>query len=261
MRTYEGRGLRFRALLFAGIAVAAISTFIVLHSADEGRVGYQAGTYWTWQVTRSDLDPMTENVLSSSSYQQTLEYIGEAERDGYECAVLKLTTEGREGYELLFRVVGGNEIRELGSESYTENEQLVAAYRYSTPLLYMKLPMEVGARVSDASEVSGYDNATGVRSIAMFETRVVEVLGKETLLSPAKLECYMLRIRGSSAGKMSAVTTSEILVSYEENVWYSPEIGEVVKSVSRTTTAVITPLATSVTKTLEERVLVSYHAR
>ena len=40
--------------------------------------------------------------------------------------------------------------------------------------------------------------------------------------------------------------------------WYSESIKEVVKSMSETTTVVVTPLATSVTKMREERVLTSY---
>jgi hypothetical protein len=52
--------------------------------------------------------------------------------------------------------------------------------------------------------------------------------------------------------------TSQIIITREENLWYSESIKEVVRSVSETTTVVATPFVTSVTKMREERVLTSY---
>ena len=98
-----------------------------------------------------------------------------------------------------------------------------------------------------------------MESIDAFETRVTEVVGKETLIMPAAIDTYKLRTWGTSTGTMrTATATSRILITYEENLWYSESIKEVVKSISETTTVVVMPLATSVTKTREERVLNSY---
>jgi len=239
------------------LALSAIFSILTLTKAPSVP-SYSTGNRWTWQVTRSELDPFTENVTSTASYQQTLEYLGEQSKDGHTCAVFRLTSDQTSSFDLLFRVVGNGEIREFGSESYSDNTK-TAEYRYSAPLLFRKFPMEVGARVSDASQVSGHDNEGGAENIDMFETRVIEVVGKETLLSPAKLECFKLRIRGTSSGQMFVGSLpSEVTISYDENVWYSPEVKETVKSTTHTTTVVVTQLATSVTVIQEERTLLSY---
>jgi hypothetical protein len=98
-----------------------------------------------------------------------------------------------------------------------------------------------------------------VESIDAFEIRMTEVVAKETLMMPAAIDTYKLRTWGVSRGTMIiGGAVSQVTVTYEENLWYSPRIKETVKSASETTTVVLTELATSVTKTREERVLTSY---
>jgi hypothetical protein len=204
------------------------------------------------------LDPLTDNVISEHSYEQTLEFLREETRGKYKCGVFKLTTSGQPAYGLIFRVIWGDEIRELGSETFEANQK-VSEYLYSEPILTQKFPLLVGLRFSDAKAVSGYDNAAGVESIDAFETRMTEVAAKETLMMPAAIDTYKLRIWGVSRGTMIiGGAVSQVIVTYEENLWYSPRIKETAKSVSETTTVVLTELATSITKTREERVLTSY---
>lgn len=185
--------------------------------------------------------------------------MGDETRGGYKGGTFRLTLPDRPTqYGQIFRVTGGNEVCELLSESF-ENDQKISEYIYQAPILLRKFPLRVGLRFSDAKAVSGHDNSAGVESIDAFETRVTEVVGKETLIMPAAIDTYKLRTWGTSTGTMrTATATSRILITYEENLWYSESIKEVVKSISETTTVVVMPLATSVTKTREERVLSSY---
>jgi phosphotransferase system glucose/maltose/N-acetylglucosamine-specific IIC component len=135
----------------------------------------------------------------------------------------------------------------------------MSEYLYSAPLLIRKFPLRVGLRFSDGKGVSGFDNAAGVESIEAFETRVTEVVARETLMLPAAIDTYKLQTRGHSTGTMIiGGTTSRVIITYEENLWYSEEIKEVVKSVSETTTVVMMQGVTSITRTREEKVLKSY---
>jgi len=155
-------------------------------------------------------------------------------------------------------MIGDGEVRELSSESF-EGGMKISEYAYPEPILLRKFPLAVGMRFSDAKAVSGLDNAAGVESIDLFETRIIEVVARETLMLPAAIETHKLRSWGSSTGKMTVRgASSTVIITYEENLWYSETIKEVVKSVSETTTVVVTPVATSVTKTREEKVLTSY---
>lgn len=210
-------------------------------------------------MTRQSLDPLTDNITSTRNYSQTIEYTGEGTRNGYEGGIFKLTvTDQSTQYAQIFRVTEGDEERELLSESF-ENDIKTSEYLYSAPILFRKFPLRVGLRFSDAKAVSGYDNSVGVESINAFETRVTEVVTKETLMMPAAIDTYKYRSWGTSTGTMHTENaTSQIIITYEENIWYSESVKEVVKSTSEATTVVVTSLATSVTKTREEKTLTSY---
>jgi len=110
------------------------------------------------------------------------------------------------------------EIRELGSESF-ENNQKISEYLYSAPILLWRFPLRVGLRFSYAKAVSGYDNAAGVEGISALETCVAEVVGKETLMMPAAIHTYRLRTWGTSTGTMTiGGTKGQIIITYEENL-------------------------------------------
>ena len=246
------------ALAAAVIVVVLVASYLFL-TAEKGAPSYSLGDRWTWQVTRQELDPLTDDITSIRTYSQTIEYKGKETRGGYSGGIFNLTVSGQPTqYGQIFRVTEGGEIRELLSESF-ENDQKISEYLYSAPILIRKFPLRVGLKFSDAKAVSGYDNAAGVESIDAFETRVTEVVAKETLMMPAAINTHKLQSWGTSTGTMTiGGATSRIVMTYGENLWYSESIKEVVKSVSETTTVVVTPLATSVTKTREERVLTSY---
>jgi hypothetical protein len=245
--------------LTAAVTIVALTALYLPLTAEKGAPSYTPGSRWTWQVTRQELDPLTNNVIATRTYSQTIEYVGEGTRGGYRGGIFKLTMPDRPTqYGKIFRVTEGNEIRELMSESF-ENDRKISEYSYLTPILFRKFPLRVGLRFSDAKAVSGYDNAAGVQSINAFETRVTEVVAKETLMLPAAIDTYKLRGWGTSTGTMRTEdVTSQIIITREENLWYSESIKEVVRSVSETTTVVATPFVTSVTRTREKRVLTSY---
>lgn len=256
MRKIQKRLIK-TALPVAVIAAALVASCCLLTT--EGPPSYSPGNRWTWQVTKQGLDPTTDNVTSTRTYEQTIEYLGEQTRNGYTGGVFKLTASDLPTqYAQIFKVTEGNEVRELLSESF-ENDRKISEYSYRSPILVRKFPLRVGLQFSDAKAVSGYDNSAGVGSIDAFEARLTEVVARETLMMPAAIDAYKLRSWGTSTGTMQmAGTTSRVIVTYEENCWYSESIREVIKSVTETTTVVVTPLATSVTKTREERVLTSY---
>jgi hypothetical protein len=247
-----------KALL--GVLCIAIVAAVYLWSTS-GREApkYGPGNRWTWKVTRQSLDPLTDNVLSERTYEQVLEYIGEEVRDGFSCSVFKLTREGTPGYGRLFRVIRGSEVGELGSESYDENGRKVSEYFYSKPILLWKFPMNAGDRFSDLKTVTGYDNLAGMEKAESTEMRSIEVVGEETLLMPAKIKTVRLRSYGSSWGTIRVGgVEGRILVTFQENTWYSPEVREVVKSVTESFTILMLGGVTSATRSREERMLVSY---
>jgi|GEM_PF-5633473 len=231
-------------------------------TAGKGAPSYSPGDRWTWQVTRQELDPLTDNITSTRTYEQTIECTGDETRNGYRGSTFRLTVSGQPlRYGRIFRVREGKEVRELLSESF-ENDAKIGEYLYSAPMLVRRFPLRVGLRFSDAKAVTGYDNATGIQSIEGFETRVTEVVARETLMMPAAVETYRLRSWGAFTGTMTTASArSRIIVTYEETIWYSESVKEAVGSISETTTVAVTPLATSVTKTREERVLSSYSAK
>lgn len=155
----------------AVVIVLVLAASYLCLTAEKGAPSYSVGDRWTWQVTRQELDPLTDNVTATRTYEQTIEYVGEETRDSYKGGIFKLTVSGQPTqYGQIFRVM-----------------------------------------------------------------------------------------EGTSTGTMTTGDTmNQIIITYEENLWYSESVKEAVKSTSETTTVVVTPLATSVTKTREERVLSSY---
>lgn len=250
---------REAAVAIVALVLVASATAAIVLTARNSPPAYYSGDRWTWQVTRQFLDPLTDNVTSTTSYEQTSEYLRRETRGTYTGDVFKLTVSGQSGqYGQVFRISGGDETTELLNESF-ENDQKASEYAYSEPVLIRKYPLSVGLRFSDAKPVSGYDNTAGVDAIHAFETRVTEVAARETLTLPSAIDTYKLRTWGSSTGTMTIDNTaSQIVITYEENAWYSESIKEVVKSETETTTVITTSLATSVTKTRETRTLSSY---
>lgn len=253
---------KLRLIVTVGVVIAIVAALVISYSylsGEEGAPNFIAGDRWTWSVTKQELDPLTDNVISTRTYERTIEYVGEETRNNYKGGIFKLTVSGQPTqYGQIFRVIEGGEVRELLSESF-ENDQKFSEYLYSAPILMRKFPLRVGLRFSDAKAVFGYDNAAGAESIDAFETRVTEVVAQETLMIPAAIDTYKLQSWGTSTGTMTiGGTTSRVIITYEENLWYSESVKEVVKATSETTTVVVMPLATSITKTREERVLTSY---
>lgn len=245
--------------LLGFLCIAIVATVYLWSTSWREAPKYGPGNRWTWRVTRQLLDPLADNILSERTYEQALEYAGEEGRAGFSCSVFKLTREGTPGYGRLFRVIRGSEVRELGSESYDENGRKISEYFYSKPILLWKLPMNPGDSFSDSQEMVGYDNLAGVERTESTEIRSTEAMGEETLLMPAKIKTVRLRSYGSSWGTIRAGgVEGRILVTFQENSWYSPEVREVVKSVTESFTVLMLGGVTSATRSREERVLVSY---
>ena len=252
-------GLPVKPLFGAVVVILVLAASCLYLTLGKGAPSYSVGDRWTWQVTRRQLDPLTDNITSTLTYDQTVEYLGENTSGIYGADIFRLTISGQPSqYGKLLRVIEGGEVREQGSESF-ENDSKVSEYIYSEPILLRKFPLAVGLKFSDASNVSGDDNTSGAQSINAFETRTTEVTARETLMLPVAIDTYKIHTWGTSTGTMTVGgSTSRIFLSWEENLWYSESVKEAVKSTTETTTVVLTQLATSVTKTQEERVLASY---
>jgi len=241
------------------LVILVLAASYIYLTTEKGAPSYSVGDRWTWQVTRRQLDPLTDNVISTLTYDQTVEYLGENTSGNYRAGIFRLTISSQPSqYGKLLRVVEGGEVRELGSESF-ENDSKVSEYIYSEPILLRKFPLAVGLKFSDSGNVSGNDNTAGAQSVSAFEIRTTEVTARETLMLPVAIDTYKIRTWGTSTGTMTVGgSTNRIFLSWEENLWYSESVKEAVKSTTETTTVVLTQLATSVTKTQEERVLASY---
>jgi hypothetical protein len=126
-------------------------------------------------------------------------------------------------------------------------------------MLLWKLPMKPGDSFSDLQEMMGYDNLAGVERTESTEVRFAEAVGEEILLMPAKIRTVKLRSYGSSWGiiKVGGIE-GRIFVTFQENVWYSPEVGEVVKSSRRAPPYSCSAESPQSPARERERVLVSY---
>jgi hypothetical protein len=89
--------LKRKALVKLALAAIVVLALVVSYFllTDEGAPGYSPGNRWTWEVTRQELDPLTGNVRSERTYEQTLEYLGEETRGGHGVGIFKLTTPDR----------------------------------------------------------------------------------------------------------------------------------------------------------------------